>query len=105
MKSVYQEIIDEFTEINSKGTEHLRKRTRIYTPVSPLKEYAPHEIKAIREKNQYSQAFFGEYLGVSPKTIQAWEAGTNKPSGVALRMFQVIEQDPHALDKYILAEA
>jgi len=105
MRNIYQEIIDEFAEVNKTGTNHLRKRARTYTSVSPVKDYSPHEIKAIREKNQYSQSFFGEYLGVSLKTIQAWEAGTNKPTGTTLRLFQVLEQDPHALDKYILAKA
>jgi putative transcriptional regulator len=105
MRNVYQEVIDELKEINEIGTDHLRKRVRVYTPVSPIKEYQPHEIKAIREQNQYSQSFFGEYLGVSLKTVQAWEAGTNKPTGTALRIFQVLEKDPRALDKYILAEA
>jgi len=103
MRNVYQEIIDEGNEILEKGMGHLRRRTRTYTPVSPTKEYQPHEIKALRERNQYSQSFFGEYLGVSLKTVQAWEAGTNKPTGTALRIFQVMEKDPNALDKYILA--
>jgi len=71
----------------------------------PIKEYQSHEIKVIRERNQYSQSFFGEYVGVSLKTVQAWKAGTNKPMATPLRIFQVLEEDPHALDKYILAEA
>jgi len=101
MRNVYQEVIDEFAEIREKGIGHLRKRTR--TAVSPVKEYKPHEIKELRERMQYSQSFFGEYLGVSLKTVQAWEAGTNKPTGTALRIFQVLEQDLDILDKYIIA--
>ena len=105
MKSVYQEIIDEGNQILTKGMGHLRRRTREHLPLSPVKDYEPHEIKAIRENNQFSQAYFGEFLGVSLKTIQAWEAGTNKPTGTALRLFQILEQDPKALDRYLLAEA
>jgi putative transcriptional regulator len=105
MRNVHDETLAELREIAEIGTDHLRKRVRVYTPVSPVKEYLPHEIKAIREQNQYSQSFFGEYLGVSLKTVQAWEAGTNKPTGTAMRIFQILEKDPHALDKYILAEA
>ena len=71
-------------------------------PVSPIKEYAPHEIRALRQKIQYTQSFFGEFLGVSLKTVQAWEAGTNKPTGTTLRLLQILEQDPRALDKFIL---
>ena len=103
MRNVYQEVIDEGNEILEKGMGHLRRRT--HTPVSPVKAYSPQEIKALREKNQYTQAYFGEILGVSLKTVQAWEAGTNKPTGTALRMFQILEQDPNALAKYILMKA
>ena len=105
MRNVHEETLAELREIAEIGTDHLRKRVRYYTLVSPVKEFKPHEIKALRERNQYSQSFFGEYLGVSLKTVQAWEAGTNKPTGTTLRFFQVLEKDPHVLDKYILTEA
>jgi putative transcriptional regulator len=105
MRNVYQEIIDEGNEILEKGIGHLRRRTRELTPVLPVKKYAPQDIKDLREKNRYTQYYFGELLGVSLKTIQAWEAGINKPTGTALRMFQILEQNPHALDQYILVKA
>ena len=35
-----------------------------------------------------------EYLMGLHKTVEAWEAGTNTPSGVASRLFQIIEKDP-----------
>ena len=105
MNNIYQEIIDEGNEILEKGLGHLRSRTRTYAPVSPVKKYAPHEIKALREKSNYTQSFFGKILGVSPKTVYAWESGANNPPGTALRTFQILEQDPHALDKYIFIDA
>ena len=105
MRNIYQEIIEEGNEILEKGINHLRRSVRVQSQISPVKDYAPHEIKAIREKNQYTQAFFGEYLGVPLKTVQGWEDGTNKPTGTALRIFQILEHDSHALDKYLLSEA
>ena len=103
MRSVYQETINELEEvIASGGLKTLRSSKRTLTPFKPVKEFTPHEIKSLRERNQYTQLFFGELLGVSPKTIQAWEAGTNKPNGTAHRMFGILEQNPHALDTYIL---
>jgi putative transcriptional regulator len=105
MKSVHEETLEELREISNIGTKHLHLRTREYAPVTPIKEYTPQEIKELREQNHFTQLYFGELLGVSIKTIQAWEAGTNKPNGTALRMFQVLEQDPHALDPYILIKA
>jgi len=105
MASRHDEVLAEFREIAEIGTGHLRKRVYIHAPVHPVKEYQPHEIKALREKHHYTQSFFGEYLGVSLKTIQSWEAGINKPTGTTLRLFQVMEQEPRVLDKYILADA
>jgi hypothetical protein len=36
-------------------------------------------------------------LGVSHKTIQGWEQGIRQPAGIALRMIQLIRQDPRII--------
>ena len=102
MKSVHKETLEELRDIAQNGIKGLRSQTRHHTPIVPPKKYTAEEIREIREKNQFTQIYFGELLGVSPKTIQAWEAGTNKPNGTALRVFQILERDPHALDQYVL---
>lgn len=40
-----------------------------------------------------SQKIFASYIGVSPKTVEAWEAGTNHPSGAASRLLNMMEMD------------
>jgi len=105
MKNVHEETLEELREISRIGVNHLRRRTRKYRPITPIVMYSPHEIKKLREKLQFTQTYFGELLGVSLKTIQAWESGTNKPNGTALRVFQVLDNDPKAFDKYVFAEA
>jgi len=105
MKNIHEETLSELREITEIGFRHLRRHTRTRTPIIPIVTYSPQEIKALREKLKFSQSFFGEFMGVSLKTIQAWKAGTNKPNGTALRMFQVLDKDPHALNKYIFIEA
>jgi len=57
--------------------------------VSPLPIYSSEEIKAIREKNKVTQKLFAKALGVSVKTVEAWEKGTNSPSGIARRMLEL----------------
>ena len=42
-------------------------------------------IKKIRLKEKVSQAVFAKYLNISPSTVQKWETGEKKPSGIALR--------------------
>ena len=56
--------------------------------------YSAGKIKSIRRKLQLSQRSMGTALGVSTKTVEAWEAGTNKPNGSAERLLQIIEADP-----------
>ena len=38
-----------------------------------------------------SQRLFASYLGVSVKTVEAWENGTNHPSGSAKRLISLLE--------------
>ena len=40
-----------------------------------------------------------EVKGVSVKTVEAWEAGTNKPIGAARRFLSVLKADPKLLVK------
>ncbi|MDA3850930.1 MAG: helix-turn-helix domain-containing protein [Spirochaetaceae bacterium] len=68
--------------------------------ISPLPKYEPTDIKKIREEQNLSQLIFAEALGVSIKTIEAWEAGRNKPQGPALRMLQLLQKDTHFLEEH-----
>jgi len=98
-KSVYQEIIDELKELNGDFSS-LRTTTYEYTPIPPVKAYSPAEIKTLREQGSYTQTRFGDLLGVSLKTVQAWEAGTNKPGGSSLRLFQILENNPQDMAQF-----
>ena len=50
------------------------------------------EIKQIRERAKVSQPIFAMYLNTSDSTIQKWEAGTKKPSGMALKLFDIVHK-------------
>jgi putative transcriptional regulator len=56
------------------------------------KPIAPKQIKAIREENHISQPVFARYLNTSESTIQKWETGAKRPSGMALRLLQVVKK-------------
>ena len=70
--------------------------------VEPLPELAASDIKSIRCSAALTQQLFAAALGVSAKTVEAWEAGTNKPIGPARRMISIIRSDPDFLAKYHL---
>ena len=52
------------------------------------------EIKKIREKLSLSVSVFASVMNVSPKTVEAWEAGTNEIGGSALRLLDMIKKNP-----------
>jgi putative transcriptional regulator len=39
-------------------------------------------------------------MGVSEKTVEAWEAGVNHPSGAASRILSMMELDNNLTKKY-----
>ena len=50
------------------------------------------QIKQIRERAKVSQPIFAMYLNTSESTIQKWEAGTKKPSGMALKLLDIVQK-------------
>ena len=50
------------------------------------------QIKQIRERAKVSQPIFAMYLNTSESTIQKWEAGTKKPSGMALKLLYIVHK-------------
>ena len=55
-------------------------------------EIAPKQIKRIREQAHVSQPVFARYLNTSESTVQKWEAGTKRPSGMALKLLALVEK-------------
>lgn len=58
--------------------------------------FAARQIKKIREQAHVSQPVFARYLNTSESTVQKWEAGTKRPSGMALKLLAVVEK--HGLE-------
>lgn len=54
--------------------------------------FEPGQIKHLREVNRVSQPVFARYLNTSESTVQKWEAGTKRPSGMALKLLVVVEK-------------
>ena len=85
-RDIGQEILEGIQEIKAykKGEKTLRSRT--------LKEPAsPH---VIRTRLKLSQSAFAGLMGVSLRTVQDWEQGRRKPSGPAVALLRIAEQQP-----------
>lgn len=58
----------------------------------PVKQYTPLQIKRLRKRNHASQAVFAAYLNATPSTVQKWEQGQKKPSGLALKLLSLVDR-------------
>jgi DNA-binding transcriptional regulator YiaG len=54
------------------------------------------DVRAIRAEFPFGQASFAGMLGVSVRTLQAWESGRRRPTGPARALLMVIAHDVEA---------
>ncbi len=55
-------------------------------------QYTPKQIQRIRNRHNASQAVFARYLNVTASSLQKWEAGTKRPTGVALKLLSLVDK-------------
>ena len=58
----------------------------------PQETLQPIEIKALREQLNVSQPVFARYLNTSVSTVQKWETGAKRPSGMSLKLLSVVQK-------------
>lgn len=68
--------------------------------VTPLRIFNAEEIRKIRKDMQMTQAIFASFMGVSPKTVEAWECGRNEPDGPARRILSMLQTDPELPERF-----
>ncbi len=59
--------------------------------IMPVKKYSNDEIRTIRNRAGMTQTTLAKYLGVSKKTVEAWENGRTHPTGPAYRLLEILE--------------
>ena len=62
--------------------------------VLPTDVFTAQQIKAIRAGTGLTQATFAKFMGVSVKTVEAWESGRNHPEGAACRLLAITKEYP-----------
>lgn len=97
------------TSIGRQAVQRLRRFTEALQNGEPITErftcrkiildlkpqaYDPELVKETRKLLNLSQALFAKFLGVSRKTVQAWEQGVMEPRDMACRFMDEIRLDP-----------
>jgi putative transcriptional regulator len=54
--------------------------------------FEPEQIKRIRESQRVSQPIFARYLNTSESTVEKWETGVKKPSGMAVKLLTIVQK-------------
>lgn len=52
----------------------------------------PRQIKQLRERHHVSQPVFARYLNTSESTVEKWETGAKRPSGMALKLLAIVQK-------------
>ncbi len=60
--------------------------------LTPIAEMPPEQIRALREREQASQAVFARYLNVTTGLISQWERGEKRPRGPSLKLLSLVER-------------
>ena len=89
ISDVLDELITDYTANDGKN---LTQKT-IKMQITPIKSYDGQAIRNIRLKNRLTQVALSKYLGVSKKTIEAWESNRNKPNGPSSRLLEMIDKE------------
>lgn len=61
--------------------------------LTPVKDMTPEEIRALRLRENASQAVFARYLNVTTGLVSQWERGEKQPRGASLKLLTLVEKN------------
>jgi putative transcriptional regulator len=79
-----------------------KSKVRVSVREITVPEYRASDVFRVRAELRLSQRALASVLGVSHRTVEAWEAGRNSPNGPAARMLYLIEADHDLVDKLVM---
>ncbi|MGO8692082.1 MAG: helix-turn-helix domain-containing protein [Rectinemataceae bacterium] len=98
MSEAFESIMRGLAEVKAHREGKLKLKTTTIE-IAPLPHCDAKTVKQLRAELGLSQSIFATALGVSKKTIEAWESGHNVPSGSACRLLEVIGKDMDLLKR------
>ena len=61
--------------------------------LTPVEEMAPEDIRALRLRENTSQAVFARYLNVTTGLVSQWERGGKRPRGASLKLLTLVAKN------------
>ena len=61
--------------------------------LTPVEGMAPEDIRALRLRENASQAVFARYLNVTTGLVSQWERGEKRPRGTSLKLLTLVAKN------------
>ena len=61
--------------------------------LTPVEEMSPEEIRALRMRENASQAVFARHLNVTTGLVGQWERGEKRPRGASLKLLALVAKN------------
>jgi len=78
-----------------------KSKARVSVYKTSVAEYKAGDIARVRSNLHLSQRGLAAALGVSPRTVEAWEVGRNVPCGAARNLLYLIEKDNSLIERLV----
>ncbi len=90
-KSILKVVHDSAKGLHKVGLLNKHTMNELDALCIPLvKDFAPKDIKKIREKAKVSQPVFAACLNISASTVKKWETGEKHPHGASLKLLNIV---------------
>ena len=61
--------------------------------LTPVEEMSPEDIRALRLRENASQAVFARHLNVTTGLVSQWERGEKRPRGASLKLLALVAKN------------
>ena len=61
--------------------------------LTPVRDMTPEDIRALRLREQASQAVFARHLNVTTGLVSQWERGEKRPRGASLKLLTLVAKN------------
>ena len=61
--------------------------------LTPVQDMTPEDIRALRLREQASQAVFARHLNVTTGLVSQWERGEKRPRGTSLKLLTLVAKN------------